>query len=199
MAAILIIAGVAAFYFWIGAGSNRSPTTSHEWRTYQEVGTTPDGVQIVVEADYTIDTLNNQFTMTEPTPDKWAFRASQIAGGVVSPFSGQTKPLAFTIWGKTASTEAIPDGQWGVPLNEAYDAAQSRMDSSTQGGGPISPTAPDGNAPSQDLDLDADGFPQQSMDSFTGTPISLGDSTDITTSTSITTRGLTSTEELGLI
>lgn len=237
MAALLIIAGVAAFYFWMG-GSEYRPITDptkitlseggeghYEWREYQTVGTTSDGVEIIVEAEWRIESRHEErqsdsITVTrdgfysngqpfkvgdiitvwskvwvagveiEPTPDRWAFRASQIAGGVVSPFYGKTDST-------TNRFNDLQRSEWGVPFADALAGAESRLTSSG-GVGDIDPTA-DGNTQPTDLDLDANGFPQQGMDSFTGMPMDLNESIDLQGSTSIATRGLTSTDELGLI
>ena len=245
MVAIVIIAGVAAFYFWmngVGNGRGYNPITdptkitlaigekaTREWRTYEVVGITPDEVEIVVEGLWVLESSHEErqsdsITVTrdgnysngqpfeagdiitvwskvqvdavevEPTPDESKFRASQIVGGIVSPFAGQN-PYGYDDEGINHSQQFNDwtRSGWGVPYQQALESATWRLESSYAGGGDIDPLpAPQG--PSTGADLDVDGFPQQGMDSFTGMPTDLAGSVDLSGSTSTSDISLTDLE-----
>jgi hypothetical protein len=168
-------------------------SVTKEWRVYEVVGTNSQGVEFVVEGLYIIeprhperqsDTITDSEgqpltvwskvwipeSVEEPQPDRWLFRASQISGGVTTPFSGQN----------ALATGAV-EGGWGVPLSDALTAAESRLGASEQGGGlgdsPTAPTTP--LAPSEGDAASSDGFPNQELDSFTG--FDLGATTEVET------------------
>lgn len=219
----LALAGSAIWYIMGGSSHITDPNdprlsvrdsdakTTHQWRTYEVVGTNAEGTEILIQAEWRIDDKKKEVESykvmqdgvevdayrvvsiateeIEPTPDEWKFRVAQKnQAGITTPISGKSKGYAMTVFGNNESTQSINPNQWGVPYDEALLSANAKLQIGTmtpQGGfEPLDPSIPSGQT--GDTASSTDPINNLDMSSFTGYPIN-GDSLDITDVSTVST------------
>lgn len=139
---LVIVGGALAVLFLIGR-DERTATTggrSYEWgerwKFFSLVGTSPQGVDVIIEANWAEEQL--------PDGNDSMFRVAERVGEKITPVAGKTQAYAFETWGRNESTEALDPNAWGVPYTVALEAAQARMSALQGVAGGIDPTAATG-------------------------------------------------------